>query len=99
VPATHELYGATVPDIIAAHRGRGRAASARPGGETCYRAALALAEPRGLRPLIARCHLGLGRLHRRLGRSGQADRFLETAMAMHQGMEMPLEGSRLGPIG
>ena len=63
-------------------------------GETCYRAALALAEPRGMRPLIARCHLGLGRLHRRLGRRGQADRFLETVMAMHRGMEMSLEDSR-----
>jgi hypothetical protein len=47
-----------------------------------------------MRPLIARCHLGLGRLHRRLGRRGQADRFLETAMAMHRGMEMSLEDSR-----
>src|SRR5262245_63548934 len=31
-------------------------------GETHYRQALALAEPRGMRPLVAHCHLGLGKL-------------------------------------
>ena len=31
-------------------------------GETRYRKALALAEPRGMRPLIAHCHLGLSKL-------------------------------------
>ncbi len=31
-------------------------------GKARYREALALAEPRGMRPLIAHCHLGLGKL-------------------------------------
>ena len=34
-----------------------------------YREALALAEPRGMRPLVAHCHLGLGKLYRRTGRA------------------------------
>src|SRR5262249_32119119 len=33
--------------------------------EAHYRGALALAEPRGMRPLVAACHLGLGKLYRR----------------------------------
>jgi hypothetical protein len=36
-------------------------------GEAHYREALALAEPRGMRPLVAHCHLGLGKLYRRTG--------------------------------
>jgi hypothetical protein len=36
-------------------------------GEAHYRKALALAEPRGMRPLVAHCHLGLGKLYRRIG--------------------------------
>ena len=37
-------------------------------GEAHYRQALALAEPRGMRPLVAHCHLGLGKLYRRTGK-------------------------------
>jgi hypothetical protein len=33
-------------------------------GEAYYRKALALAEPGGMRPLIAHCYLGLGKLYR-----------------------------------
>jgi hypothetical protein len=29
-------------------------------------------EPRGMRPLVAHCHLGLGKLHRRIGPRQQA---------------------------
>jgi len=41
--------------------------------ESSYRAALLIAEDLGMRPLIARCHLGLGAL---LGTVGQPDRAL-----------------------
>jgi predicted protein tyrosine phosphatase len=34
-------------------------------GEAHYRQALALAEPRGMRPLVAHCHHGLAKLDRR----------------------------------
>ena len=42
-------------------------------GEAHYRDALALAEPRGMRPLVAHCHLGLGRLCQRAGRRPDAE--------------------------
>jgi len=42
------------------------------GGESRYREALALAEPRGMRPLVAHCHLGLGELYRRTDKREQA---------------------------
>src|SRR5262249_38027447 len=34
---------------------------------SAYRAAVGLAEERGMRPLVARCRLGLGQLHRKCG--------------------------------
>ena len=49
--------------------------------EASYRQALALAEPRCMRPLIARCYLGLGELHRRVGRCEEARTALATAVA------------------
>jgi class 3 adenylate cyclase/tetratricopeptide (TPR) repeat protein len=53
-----------------------------------YRRALALAEPRGMRPLIAHCHLGLGKLHGRRGNRKQAQDHLTTATAMYREMDM-----------
>jgi class 3 adenylate cyclase/DNA-binding SARP family transcriptional activator len=58
-------------------------------GEACYRQALALAEPRGMRPLVAHCHLGLGKLYRRTGTREQAREHLATATAMYREMDMP----------
>jgi class 3 adenylate cyclase/tetratricopeptide (TPR) repeat protein len=57
-------------------------------GEAHYRAALALAEPRGMRPLVAHCHLGLGRLYRRTGHREQAREHLVTATTMYREMDM-----------
>jgi hypothetical protein len=45
-------------------------------GEAHYRHALALAEPRGMRPLVAHCHLGLGKLYRRTGKRQEAQEHL-----------------------
>jgi DNA-binding SARP family transcriptional activator len=59
------------------------------GGEAHYRQALALAEPRGMRPLVAHCHLGLGRLHAGAGRRPQALSHVETAAAMYRDLGMP----------
>ncbi len=58
-------------------------------GETQYREALALAESRGMRPLIAHCHLGLGKLYARLGKREQATEALAEAAAMYRDMDMP----------
>ena len=54
-----------------------------------YAMALALAEPRGMRPLAAHCHLGLGKLYRRTGKPEQAREHLITATTMYREMDMP----------
>lgn len=58
-------------------------------GEARYREALALAEPRGMRPLVAHCHLGLGKLRGRMNRREPAREHLGTAAAMYREMGMP----------
>jgi tetratricopeptide (TPR) repeat protein len=57
-------------------------------GEAHYRQALKLAEPRGMRPLIAHCHLGLGKLYRRTGKREEAKEHLATATTMYREMDM-----------
>jgi len=57
-------------------------------GEAHYRRALALAEELRMRPLVAHCHFGLGRL---FGRTGERDRALEhlaLAAALYRDMGM-----------
>ena len=41
-----------------------------------------------MRPLVAHCHLGLGRLYRRTGRRQEAQENLTTAIAMYREMDM-----------
>jgi tetratricopeptide (TPR) repeat protein len=57
-------------------------------GNTFYRKALALAEPRGMRPLIAHCHFGLSKLYRRTDKHEQAREHLTTATSMYREMDM-----------
>jgi class 3 adenylate cyclase/tetratricopeptide (TPR) repeat protein len=67
------------------------AAGARPDLTTARRSfeqALALAEELGMRPLVAHCHLGLGKLYRRTGKQDQALENLTTATAMYRAMAM-----------
>jgi len=56
--------------------------------EAHYRAALALAGPRGMRPLVAHCHLGLGQLYRRTGRRQDAETHVALATTMYREMAM-----------
>jgi class 3 adenylate cyclase/tetratricopeptide (TPR) repeat protein len=56
--------------------------------EAHYREALALAEPRGMRPLVAHCHLGLGKLYRRTDKREQAKEHFTTATTMYREMGM-----------
>ena len=53
-----------------------------------YRGAIALAEELGMRPLVAHCHLGLGKLYRRTGQREQAQEHLTTATTMYRDMGM-----------
>ena len=57
-------------------------------GEAHYREALALAEPRGMRPLVAHCHLGLGKLYGSTGKHKQGQEHLATATTMYREMDM-----------
>jgi hypothetical protein len=49
---------------------------------------MALAEPRGMRPLVAHCHLGLGTLCCRTGDRANALEHLSTATTMYREMGM-----------
>jgi hypothetical protein len=80
----HEAWAVRLLGDIEAHPDRFDAES----GEALYREALALAEPRGMRPLIAHCHLGLGKLYRRTGKCERAQEHLTTATTMYREMEM-----------
>src|SRR5437667_11083887 len=53
-----------------------------------YRQALALATDLGMRPLVAHCHLGLGKLYRRTGNRSHAQEHLTTATTMFHEMDM-----------
>ena len=57
-------------------------------GDAHYRKALALAEPRGMRPLVAHCHLGLGKVDRRTGERQEAQEHLTIATTMYREMGM-----------
>ena len=58
------------------------------GGEVHYREALGLAEARNMRPLVAHCHFGLGKLCRRTDDDVKAREHLATAVTMYREMGM-----------
>jgi tetratricopeptide (TPR) repeat protein len=55
-------------------------------GLACYKEALARAEPRGMLPLIAHCHLGIGRVQRRMGLQDLAREHVARAATMYHDM-------------
>jgi Tetratricopeptide repeat len=56
--------------------------------ETHYSAALSLASELEMQPLVAHCHLGLGKLYLRTGKREQAREHLATATPMYREMGM-----------
>jgi tetratricopeptide (TPR) repeat protein len=56
--------------------------------EAHYRQALVLAEELGMRPLVAHCHLGLGRLYHQTGRGEPACAALTIAIDLYRAMAM-----------
>jgi tetratricopeptide (TPR) repeat protein len=56
--------------------------------EGYYRQALALATELEMRPLVAHCHLSLGRLYRRTGDRAKGDDSVATAITMYREMDM-----------
>jgi tetratricopeptide (TPR) repeat protein len=59
-----------------------------PDAEGYYREGLSLAGELGMRPLIAHCHLVLGKLYRHTGQREQAQEHLATATTMYREMDM-----------
>ncbi len=56
--------------------------------QSAYREALSIAHELSMRPLVAHCHLGLGKLERRTGDRQQAQEHLTTATTMYRQMDM-----------
>jgi class 3 adenylate cyclase/tetratricopeptide (TPR) repeat protein len=80
----HEAWALRLLGEIASHPGRPDVATA----EAHYGAATALAAELGMRPLIAHCHLGLGKVYRRTGPRAKAEEHLTTATTMYREMGM-----------
>src|SRR6266700_234776 len=56
--------------------------------EADYQHAMVLASEIGLRPLVAHCHFGLGKLDRRTGKRQEAQEHFATAETMYREMDM-----------
>ncbi|HSF32426.1 MAG TPA: tetratricopeptide repeat protein, partial [Candidatus Tectomicrobia bacterium] len=56
--------------------------------EAHYRQALSLAEELGMRPLVAHCHLGLGKLYAEVGRHEEAQVALAGAVELYRALDM-----------
>jgi tetratricopeptide (TPR) repeat protein len=80
----YEAWALRLQGEIASHHDRPDVATA----EAHYRAARALASELGMRPLVAHCHFGLGRLYRRIGDGIKAQEHLTTATTMFREMDM-----------
>src|SRR5204862_1720189 len=53
-----------------------------------FHAAMEIADEHGMRPLLAHCHLGLGRLHKRADEREAARTHLTTALRLYRDMDM-----------
>ena len=80
----HQAYALRLLGDIAARRD----APENEEAETHYQQAFTLAEELGMRPLQAHCHLGLGTLYTRIGRTEQARVELSTAIVLYRAMDM-----------
>jgi tetratricopeptide (TPR) repeat protein len=81
----HEAWALRLLGHMAAHAEPPEVVQA----EAYYQDALALAEELGMRPLVAHCHLGLGRLYSQTGRGEQARAALAAAIDLYRAMDMP----------
>src|SRR5262249_27379508 len=80
----NEAYALHLLGDIAAHRDPPESTQA----EAHYQQALALADELSMRPLLAHCHRGLGRLYVTTGQREQAQAKLSTAIALYRTMDM-----------
>jgi tetratricopeptide (TPR) repeat protein len=80
----YEAWALRLLGDVNAHQGRPDVTAA----EANYNAAMALACELEMRPLVAHCHLGLGKLYGHAGRHEQARDRLASAAAMYREMRM-----------
>ena len=64
-------------------------------GAEYYGKALSLAEMQGMRPLVAHCHFGMGKVYRRTAEHEEAAKFFGTASAMFHEMDMGFWASKV----
>jgi tetratricopeptide (TPR) repeat protein len=60
------------------------------GPEEHYRKAMALASSRGMKPLLAHCHLGLGKAFQRARKPQEAREHIAKAVELYRSLEMRL---------
>jgi ATP/maltotriose-dependent transcriptional regulator MalT len=80
----NQAYAMRLLGEITAHRTPSEVGLA----EAHFRQALALAEDLGMRPLVAHCHLGLGKLYANIGRQPEACAELAAGVELYRAMEM-----------
>ncbi len=80
----YEAWALRLLGEIASHHDRPDVVTA----EAHYSAAMALASELGMRPLVAHCHLGLGKLCRCTSKREQAQEHLTAATTMYREMDM-----------
>jgi class 3 adenylate cyclase/tetratricopeptide (TPR) repeat protein len=80
----YEAWGLRLLGEVALHHARPDIATAA----AHYGAAMILASELDMRPLVAHCHFGLGRLYRRTGNPAQGHEHLTAARAMYGEMSM-----------
>jgi tetratricopeptide (TPR) repeat protein len=78
----YEAHTLRLLGVIASHLDPADAGAA----EGYYHQGMALADELGMRPLVAHCHLGLGKLYRQSGQRPQAKEYLTTATGMFREM-------------
>jgi predicted ATPase len=81
---SHEAYAFRLMGEIA----RRQSAPSEEAAERHYHDALALSTELGMRPLVAHCHLGLGKLYWQAGKRDQAQEHLTIATTMYREMDM-----------
>jgi tetratricopeptide (TPR) repeat protein len=80
----HEAYALRLLGDIAVHH----ESPERGQAEVHYQHALTLADELAMRPLMAHCHQGLGRLYGQTGRGEEARVALSTAIDLYRAMDM-----------
>ena len=83
-----EAWGLKLLDDIHARVSAEREQRGAEQAGDAYRQALTLATELGMRPLVAHCHFGLGKVHAKTGQRDEAREHLDTAMALYREMDM-----------